>query len=424
MIKIAALADLHLGKKSTQAPPNFPASTKHALEKVVNYCIREKIDILLMVGDIVDRENKLFEAYDPLKIALQKLTDNNTSCFIVGGNHDFDTLPNILKTVENSNHIFLGEKGIWKSYVYEKENEQIQIIGWSFPTEHYLQSPFTNYDKSILNPNLPSIGMVHGDYFDKSSQYAPLKLSDFTGTGINTWILGHIHKPEVLENQPLILYPGSPQALSPKEKGEHGIVTFELRGTSFTEPQFVQISDILYTDIEVHIPYEKIGENLQSELTSSLEQKLEGLKSKHGMRRYIADVEMTGFTSDYKQLKNILNNFDKDGLTIGELTVRKLSAEQLRTVDYDLDELSNQSDMIGNLSRIILSIGIDDNDISQELMIKVEKEAEEMLSKNAYTRLNVEKAVLDEEELKSLVKKEASIILSHFMDQLKEQDNG
>lgn len=428
MIKIAALADLHLGKKSTQASSGFPASTIYVLEKIVDYCIEQEIDILLMVGDIVDRENKYFEAHQPLENALKKLSENKICAYIVGGNHDFDTLPDILSTIKNTDHLFLGKGGKWESAVYDNGEEKLQIIGWSFPTEHFLQSPFNRFDKSSINPNFPQLGIVHGDFFDKSSQYAPLNPSDFVNSGINTWILGHIHKPGILNRNPLILYPGSPQALSPKEKGKHGIYTFELRGTIFTEPEFIQLSDIVYTNVEVDFPIDVTTENLRSHLLLEIQKKMEILRNQYNSIEYVIDLYLTGYSPDISALEEIANQLKEEYLYSGDFIIREVHTANLKPGIYDLEKLSARNDLLGALARLIENFNSDklEDELTQELLKEVEKQSHTMLNNKTYLNLkrrNQKEPLIKKEDFKTLIKEEASVILAHFMEQLNLRDN-
>ena len=42
------------------------------------------------------------------------------------------------------------------------------------------------------------------------------------------WALGHIHKQEVLAENPWVVYAGSPQGINPKETGPHGCFVVEI----------------------------------------------------------------------------------------------------------------------------------------------------------------------------------------------------
>ena len=61
------------------------------------------------------------------------------------------------------------------------------------------------------------IGIYHGDTSRKAQQnYAPFTWKDLKATGYNYWALGHIHQPQIVSEQPLIVYPGTPQGHTKK----------------------------------------------------------------------------------------------------------------------------------------------------------------------------------------------------------------
>jgi hypothetical protein len=81
-IRILATADLHLGKTSADVSGHF-AATKHTWETIVNWAIAYAVDVVALCGDIVDRDNRYFEAVGPLQDGLEKLGKNGIEVFMV-----------------------------------------------------------------------------------------------------------------------------------------------------------------------------------------------------------------------------------------------------------------------------------------------------------------------------------------------------
>ena len=68
------------------------------------------------------------------------------------------------------------------------------------------------------------IGIYHGDTSRKAQQnYAPFTWKDLKATGYNYWALGHIHQPQIVSEQPLIVYPGTPQGHTKKNSLYKGL---------------------------------------------------------------------------------------------------------------------------------------------------------------------------------------------------------
>src|SRR5690625_3916831 len=218
-IKILATADLHLGKSSSDITGDH-ASTKYVLKRITEYCIQHQIDVLLLSGDIIDWDNRFFEAYGPLQEAFDSLGEHDIQVYLVAGNHDFNVLPQIISTGNNAHVHLLGKDQQWEVQEFTKNGQTIQFIGWSFAHRHVYDSAMDTWDASMLNSNYPTIGLLHGDVGSHDSSYGPIHLTDLQRTDISLWILGHIHRPQKLNERPQVWYTGSPQALSAKETGK------------------------------------------------------------------------------------------------------------------------------------------------------------------------------------------------------------
>ena len=86
MTKFAHIADCHLGgwKQQQLQDLNFAS-----FEKAIDICIKEKLDFILIAGDLFD------SAYPPIEILketfaqFRKLKEAKIPCFIVAGSHDY-----------------------------------------------------------------------------------------------------------------------------------------------------------------------------------------------------------------------------------------------------------------------------------------------------------------------------------------------
>lgn len=92
------------------------------------------------------------------------------------------------------------------------------------------QSPLDSYALGA-DPEVPTLGFVHGDLGAASSRYAPLDMGRLLALAPQAWLLGHIHAPHLTkEAGAWVLMPGSPPALDPGEPGPHGPWIAEVSG--------------------------------------------------------------------------------------------------------------------------------------------------------------------------------------------------
>jgi DNA repair protein SbcD/Mre11 len=379
-IKIIATSDLHIGKKVTGIEGSGPElSTREIWKRIVDHAINSKIDVLALAGDIVDHNNRYFEAVAPLQSAFKQLRESNIHVFMVAGNHDFDVLPQILKSNEFNNVHLIGENGTWEVCVFTKGAETLQFVGWSFPSQFYPKDPTDSLDELSIDTSIPAIGLLHGEIGIRGSIYAPINLSALQNSRIGTWIVGHIHKPDVWSENPYIFYPGSPLALNPKETGTHGPLMIKVENGIVGGPLPLFNSTIRFEKLEIDVSEAVTEESFRMTATASMMKMNEALRPQlDGVSRIVYDVELTGTHEDILHLEEWSNRMSvaTDHGNIGEtiVSVRKVETSVKPSIS-NLEILAVQSSPAGILAQIILNINKGDDspliiDLLKEWKIK------------------------------------------------------
>ncbi len=365
-IKILATGDLHLGKKSSSVPESAEeSSTKFTWNRIVDWLIKNRIDILVLTGDIVDQDNRYFEAIGPLQSGFAKLKQADIAVYMVAGNHDFNVLPQIAGTGKYDNVHLLGINGEWEVETFSKNGEQIQFVGWSFPNQFETRDPLLDFNGISLDSNFPAIGLLHGDVDTPESKYAPLNSRRFLKKSVNAWILGHIHKPQILrESDPYICYPGSLHALSSKEPGVHGPILLTIENKDDIEINWVPISPVRYENISIDITNSSDEESLRDTVTSGLLDDANTRIEELGEVSFlIYDVSLEGEHANIKDLeiwtRQIVEDYDHEIETETRLSVRKVFVN-VRPKLENIDELAKQSTPAGVLAKTILAIRNED----------------------------------------------------------------
>lgn len=85
-MKLLHIADLHIGKVVNGFP--MIDDQKHALASVLGIARRERVDALLMAGDLYDKSAPSAEAVSVLDWFLTSVADLGIPCFAIPGNHD------------------------------------------------------------------------------------------------------------------------------------------------------------------------------------------------------------------------------------------------------------------------------------------------------------------------------------------------
>lgn len=221
-------ADLHLdspfatlARENADIASAMRSAAFSAFENIIDVCLKEKVDFLLIAGDVYDSEDRSLRAQVRFRDGLKKLSDAGIDSFIVHGNHDpVGSWSASLEWPERV-HIF-GDR--LESFKATRGNEVLAVIqGISYPRRNEkrnLSLMFGRTGESTFH-----IGLLHANAGTNTGHepYAPCTLDDLKRAGMDYWALGHVHEKRILsETAPAVLYPGNTQGRSIRETGEKG----------------------------------------------------------------------------------------------------------------------------------------------------------------------------------------------------------
>lgn len=422
-MKVLCAADLHIGRRSTKLPSSQDSrvySCAAAWQTIVDIALREQVDLVTLSGDVIDQENKYFEATGPLERGIERLSDAGITTLAITGNHDFDVLPQVADALGSEHFRVLGLGGEWERYTFEKDGQRLHIDGWSFPRQEVRESALERYE--LPHDGAPVLGLLHADLDQQDSNYGPVSLSDLRHRPVTLWALGHIHAPATYEQpgSPTVFYPGSPQAMDPGEQGPHGVMIAEIDPSGSVALRRVQTSSVLYSTLSVDLTDVESDEAVRGGLVTALR----GVVSNEtiggsSLRCISCRVTVTGRTKLHTRLQQILADAESDlslpGPAGSEAVVERIDIQTRPALD--IDALSKQRDLPGELARMIQSL--DGNDDSAETRQLIDRARREL------TRLHVNRTFEpvsrdpepDEEHVRRLLLAEAWTLLDTLIAQ-------
>ncbi len=226
MVTLLAVGDIHLGRRPTRLPDLLgehgvavteltPAAAWRA---TVEEAVRLAVDAVLLAGDVVDTTEDRFEAYGHLEAGVRRLVEAGIQVFGVAGNHDVEALPRLARRIDGFR--LLGEGGHWETVEVVGRDGRVELLGWSFPSRRVAASPLEG-GLPTRTDGVARVGLLHCDV-DGHSAYAPVARAALEGAAVDGWLLGHIHRPDLLTGLRPIGYLGSLVGLDPGEAGPHG----------------------------------------------------------------------------------------------------------------------------------------------------------------------------------------------------------
>jgi exonuclease SbcD len=427
MMRILCAGDLHLGRRSSRLPEGVDArahSAAAAWSALVELAIDQRVDLVALSGDLVDRANRYFEAFGPLERGIRRLAEARIHVAAVAGNHDFDVLPKLAPSLGKTFHL-LGAGGRWQAVTVPRHDGKpaLHIVGWSFPEDgngHVRTSPMAGFP-ALPNDGVPLLGLLHADLDQPQSPYAPVRSDELRATPVSFWLLGHVHVPR-LHPQPgaaPLLYPGSPQALDPGETGAHGAWMVELAPGRLPVARQVALSTVRYDVVEVDITETSDLHEADRRVAESVRAHVQRVAEEGcGPLRHLGcRVRLTGRTPLHHALERRMRDRLSD-LEAEHGEVRGC-VERLDVATWpaaDLRALAATPDAPGVLARLVLGMDAGTLDAGQErLMAELSARAADVHRARPYQAL-ADPAPAPQ-ELRALARRQALLLLDTLLAQ-------
>ena len=366
-MKLLATSDLHLGRHASlpfeESDADLTASA-HTWHRIVDLAIREDVDAVLLAGDLVDQANRFYEAASTLEKGIGRLVDARIPVVMVSGNHDREVLPEVIQrlqvekepsTVEPTVHL-LGRNGRWETRTITLRNgERLQVTGWSFPENdpRYRRNPMNTYEAPPQS-GLVSVGLLHCDVNQSDSVYAPVASVDFNDTGLDYWVLGHIHKQIVWrESAPEVFYPGAPHPFDAGEPEAGTVRIIDTAGSTAVVP----VAPVRYLTLRYEMP-DLPDSRLRGDFLDRLRETAGDPEVRSdALRLLVLTVLCRGTASNIKRFMDLQSDHQGEMISVGEnlwAVVRKWVEEPV--VETDLEKLAENSNPAGLLASWILHL--------------------------------------------------------------------
>lgn len=292
-------ADLHidaplksLALRNAELAELVASATRKAFVATIDLCLEEKVDALLIAGDLYDGDQTSMKTAGFIAAQLRRLDEAGIRTFGIRGNHDAESrITNEL--VFPDSVTFFKSSAAAIPLPSQPGHRDVVIHGISFPKPHAPESLLPKFKPPVdgaINIALLHTSLAGAEGHDR---YAPCSVADLAAAGFDYWALGHVHKRQVHLDRPAIIMPGIPQGRDINESGAKSVslVTIAADGTiaiaehRTSTAQFERVS-VNLTGIEDWPEAMRIvGRNLAAE------------RDKTASDHLIARVTLTGATS-------------------------------------------------------------------------------------------------------------------------------
>ena len=225
-------ADLHIdsalkGLRRYDGAPetDVAGATREALKNLVQTAIREKVDFVLLAGDVYDRDWKDYNTGLFFVSQVQALASQGIRVIAITGNHDaVSQITKALRLPEGVDYLNHDKSQTIKIPVLK-----VAIHGRGYATRWEKENLVPHYPEPVLG--YFNVGLLHTSADGRATEhetYAPCSVDDLERKGYDYWALGHIHQRMALSEKPYILFPGCIQGRHIKETGPKGCTLVEV----------------------------------------------------------------------------------------------------------------------------------------------------------------------------------------------------
>lgn len=252
-MKILHCSDLHLGRKVSGSTYSRYFRERYedyfrAFTEVVDFAITEKVEMMMITGDIFDKRDLLPDVLERAENIFKKVKDAGIKVIAIEGNHDrlFDfESSSWLDYLKNKDYMILLRPSVRNGKVFfdsynGKSGGTAEIGGVNFYGIGYQGINFPEYIKAlgdVLDQNRSNIVMIHAGVSEQSEFSMPgfLNFADFTPLdGKCIYIAsGHLHSKSIHDlGRTRIFIPGALEYWDISESGKRGFFIFDTHSGS------------------------------------------------------------------------------------------------------------------------------------------------------------------------------------------------
>ena len=249
-LKILHTSDFHIGKQLLKV--DFFEDMELFFDWLIKVIKEEKIDVLLMSGDLFDQANPSQQAMRQYYMFLKRMIPLNCKVIITGGNHDSaqvlnapkelleildvtivggapESIDELFFTVEKNNQKvviaavpYLRDRDIRQALAGETYDDKIAQIRAGLST--YFQQVSHHHQLHFSGTPLVVMAHLFAQGAETTESEREIQIGNQAGIDVNIFgantsyvALGHIHKPQAVGREN-VQYSGSPIPLSFSEK--------------------------------------------------------------------------------------------------------------------------------------------------------------------------------------------------------------
>ncbi|KQT48166.1 serine/threonine protein phosphatase [Devosia sp. Leaf420] len=308
-------------------------ASRKALIAIVDLCLSERVDALIIAGDLYDGDQTSMKTARFLATQMSRLHEAGIKVLKVRGNHD--ALSRISKQLvfPDSVTIFGGRAS---AVILRAPGNDVAFHGLSFSQTRAPESLLSKY--AGPSDGMVNVGIMHTSLAGAPGHdvYAPCNVADLHGHGFDYWALGHIHSRTIHAGSRKVVMPGMPQGRDINESGQKSVSLVTVRDDRSIEIEERATSIAQFERLDVNISGAIEWHDVVHAIRSALEELRSSIFSPH----LVVRLKLVGNTSLAWQIIRdqdlLLAEAEQIGERTGSVWLEKLDID-VRTLEEFVD---------------------------------------------------------------------------------------
>jgi len=356
-------ADIHLDSPLTglAAYQNAPAhllrtATRDAFDNLITEAISEKVDFMVIAGDLYDGNWKDFNTGIYFAGQMGRLNAAGIPVYLLLGNHDAESEMTRKLVLPANVHRFPSNKAA----TFTIPDLRVALHGRSFKEAATTDNLAVHYPKPVAG--WLNIGVLHTALEGNTAHanYAPCSIAELEARGYQYWALGHVHEHRVWRGASTVAFPGNLQGRHIREAGTRGALLVTATGSEIESVERLIVDVLRWHSLAVDVsPCQDLPE-----VVRQVGSAMQDLLTQTEVDRPIAlRVNITGASPAHGQLFGLETQLRAEVLAqAAAWGTDRLWVEKVRvdtTPRTSAHELAERSDAVADLQALLAQADTD-----------------------------------------------------------------